>query len=261
MRIFILLAFLGTWVQAAELAPTGTLRAVFLGDNPVQGRKDPVTGAYTGLVADLTKELARKLGIPFTLIPAPDTKSLIASMKEHKADVGFLAWEAKRAEEVDFAGGYLLMFNSFLVPANSPIHKSADADRKGVKVGGVRGQSQQIYLGANFKNATMRIFEETPSREEMQRLLTSGELDAFGINRQRSVDAQNASGGKLRALDDSFLQVEQAFVVEKGDPAKLAYLNKFVDELRESGFVQQSITRAKLSGVGVSPGKTIQRPK
>ena len=43
---------------AATLAPTGTLRAVFLGGNPVQGRVDPKTGEATGTVPDLVKELA-----------------------------------------------------------------------------------------------------------------------------------------------------------------------------------------------------------
>ena len=46
---------------AATLAPTGTLRAVFLGGNPVQGRVDPKTGAVSGTVPDLAKELARRL--------------------------------------------------------------------------------------------------------------------------------------------------------------------------------------------------------
>src|SRR6476646_4948499 len=42
---------------AADLAPTGTLRATFLGDNPVQGTVDPTTGAVSGPVADIVKEL------------------------------------------------------------------------------------------------------------------------------------------------------------------------------------------------------------
>lgn len=58
-------------LPAADLAPTGTLRAVFLGDNPVQGRVDPKTGAITGPVADLVQELARRLKVPYKLIPAP----------------------------------------------------------------------------------------------------------------------------------------------------------------------------------------------
>src|SRR5947209_21431 len=75
---------------AADLAPTGTLRATFLGSNPVQGKVDRQTGAITGPVADLVKELARRLNVPYTLIPAPDARGVMDNLNAHKADIGFL---------------------------------------------------------------------------------------------------------------------------------------------------------------------------
>ena len=53
---------------------------------------------------DITKALAAELKAPFTLTPMPDTRSLIAALRAHTADLGFLAYETKRAEEVDVAG-------------------------------------------------------------------------------------------------------------------------------------------------------------
>ncbi|RPH59299.1 MAG: hypothetical protein EHM89_10920 [Acidobacteria bacterium] len=94
-----------------------------------------------------------------------------------------------------------------------------------------------------------------PAQPELETLLTSGEVDAFAINRQRSLDAQAASGAKLRALPDSFLEVDQSFVVEKGNRAKLEAIDKFVDEVRASGFIKSSIERARLTGVDVPSGK------
>ena len=76
---------------SAILAPTGTLRAAFLGGNPVQGRVDPQTGAASGPVPDLVKELARKLGVPYKIIPAPGAAAVIDAVKSHTADIGFLA--------------------------------------------------------------------------------------------------------------------------------------------------------------------------
>ncbi|HKF65430.1 MAG TPA: hypothetical protein VKB36_02850, partial [Vicinamibacterales bacterium] len=38
---------------SSTLAPTGTLRGVFLGSNPVQGRVNQATGEVTGPVPDL----------------------------------------------------------------------------------------------------------------------------------------------------------------------------------------------------------------
>ena len=47
----------------ASLAPTGTLRVTFLGGNPVQGRVDSSTGTVSGLVREMSDELARRLGV------------------------------------------------------------------------------------------------------------------------------------------------------------------------------------------------------
>ncbi len=79
------------------LAPTGTLRAAFLGDNPVLGRVDPKSGAVTGPVADLVKELALRMGVPYTLIPAPGARDMINRLQAHTADLGFMAYNAGRA--------------------------------------------------------------------------------------------------------------------------------------------------------------------
>jgi hypothetical protein len=62
-RLFVVL-FIAAGCNAQVLAPTGTLRAVFLQTNPVQGRVDAKTGAVSGPAVDLTRELGRQLGVP-----------------------------------------------------------------------------------------------------------------------------------------------------------------------------------------------------
>jgi polar amino acid transport system substrate-binding protein len=239
---------------APNFAPTGMLRATFLGSNPVQGRTDPKTGEITGPIVDLTKELARRLGVPYKIIPAPDARAVMDSLKNHTADVGFLAYDAPRAVEVDFAGPFEVMLNSYVVAAKSAIRKSADVEKAGVVVGAVKGQTQEIHLSEHLKIAKLRTFSTQPAVAELERLLLSGELDAFAMNRQSAVEIESASSN-LRALPDSFLEVEQEFVVAKGgDAAKLAYLSKLVNELRVSGFLKASIERAKLTGADVAPG-------
>jgi polar amino acid transport system substrate-binding protein len=234
---------------AATLAPTGTLRAVFLGGNPVQGRVDAKTGVASGPVPDLVRELARTLGVPSATISAPDAAGVIAALKNRSADIGFLAYDETRAREVDFGAAFIVMFNSYLVPASSPIQKSSDVDRAGLTVGAVKGQTQELFVSSRLKNARVRLFDTTPPQAELEMLLTSGGLDAFAINRQRSLEAEAASRSKLRALPDSFLEVDQSFVVEKGNSAKLAIIGRFMADVRASGFIKTSIDRAKLTGV------------
>ena len=48
---------------------------------------------------------------------------------------------------------------------------------------------------------------------------------------------------------------DKTLVVEKGNRAKLEAIEKFVGEVRASGFIKASIERAKLSGVDVASGK------
>src|SRR5215472_5593158 len=111
---FFLLYLLCLPMIAADLAPTGTLRAAFLRTNPVQGRIDPQTKSVSGPVADLVQELARRLGVPYTIIPAADAREVIDDLNMHTADIGFLAYDAPRAAEVDFSRPYALMQNSYI---------------------------------------------------------------------------------------------------------------------------------------------------
>jgi polar amino acid transport system substrate-binding protein len=252
LSLTILFALPAMAADPAHLAPTGTLRAAFLGDNPVQGRVDPATGAITGPVADLVKALAQRLGVPYKILPDANARVVIDHLKAQAADIGFLAYDETRAEEVDFTRPYVLMQSTYLVRADSDIQKAAEADRTGKHIGAVKGQTPQIYLSRNLKNAQLRSFDDMPAFEELQRLLTSGELDAFGANRQRMVEAA-ARSSKLRALPDNYSAVEQSLVVVKGRHDQIEVLDRFLDEARDSGLVKASLERAKINGAEVAP--------
>jgi len=94
--------------------------------------------------------------------------------------------------------------------------------------------------------------KETPPDPEMARMLTSGEIDAFGQNRERS-EAAAAKFPSLRVLNDNFSEVGQSVVVAKGDTVKLAHLNRIIRDAIASGMIKASLERAKLAGVGVAP--------
>ena len=91
VALALLVAKVSVQSPAATLAPTGTLRAVFLGGNPVQGRVDPKTGDATGTVPDLVKELGKRLGVPVSIVSAPNAGGVIGALNDNTADIGFLA--------------------------------------------------------------------------------------------------------------------------------------------------------------------------
>ena len=238
---------------AANFAPTGTLRVTYLGANPVHARTDRATGTVTGPIVDLAEELSRRIGVPYALQPCPDAQCVITAVSAQSVDIGFLAYEEARAAEVDYAGAYALMHSSYLLPANSPLKTLADADSEGITIGAIRARSQQIYLSGNIANAEIVVYDQLPPNEELERLLVGGEVDAFGFNRAASLDIARGLP-TLRVMDGSFFSVPQEFVVAKGQPAKVAALIQFTDELREQKFLQATLEKAGLQdGVSVAP--------
>lgn len=247
----VLLLALATPLRA-ELAPTGVLRVVFLGSNPVQGRVDPVTGAISGPVADLVPVLAQRIGKPYRIIPVTDAAAVMGRVRDGQADVALLAIEAARATQVEFSIPYLVMGNAYLVRDDSPIRRSSDVDRRGVVVGAVRGQSQQIWVSENLRAAQVRMWPAVPSGDEIVHLVATGEIQAFAANRQRMEDAARLSP-QVRVLRDNFSSIGQALVVRKGNTEGVEELNAFVREAIASGLVKASIERSRLAGAEVAP--------
>jgi polar amino acid transport system substrate-binding protein len=242
------------WAAPADIAPGGVLRAAFLGSNPVQGHVDPRTGEITGVVADLVKELARRLGVPYEIYPAANAADIVNRLNTRQSDIGFIAYDPQRGREVDFSSSYALMYNALVVRADSPIQATAAVDQPGVTIAAVRGQTQQIVLSATIKQGKVLVLEKKPGQAELEALLGGRQVDAYGANRQDAEQIAAASSGKLRALPDNFLVVEQAIVTAKGESAKLAELDKFIADVRASGFVQQALDRTRIAGLAVATG-------
>ena len=243
---------LAAQVMTATLAPSGTLRAAFLATNPVQSVVDPQTKERKGPIPDLVAELGRRLDVPVSLIPSADAAAVIEAVATGKADIGFLAYEAERATQVDFSEPYAVMQNAYLVRADSPIKQSSDVDRAGNTVGAVKGQSQQIFVSSTFKSARVEVLPLMPSPEAIRKMITSGELNGFAANRGR-MEAVAAGFPEVRVLSDNFLSLGQAIVVPKGDAARLRFINGFILDVRRTGLVKTSLDSSGISGLDVIP--------
>ena len=232
---------------SAQLAPTGTLRAAFLGDNPALGRVDAKTGAVTGPVADVVKELARRMNVPYTLIPAAGARDIMERLKAHTADLGFMAYNAGRAQDVDFSHAWLLMPNTYVVRADSPIHSSADADRAGMLIAAVKDDTQDVYLRAHLTNAKIKQLPAMPAPDDVEKMLASGEVAAFAANKQRLMEIGDRFP-TLRVVPDSYFVAEQSIAVAKGT-SNVDELNALLNQVLATDVVKASIARAGLKGV------------
>ncbi len=242
------LATAGT-LAAQNLMPAGTLRAVFLGSNPVQGRIDPKTGEASGPVAELMRELARRFGVPFSRRGAANVKAVIDAVQKGEADAGFLALDLSRASDVAFSRAWYLVQNNYLVAAGSPLTNTDNIDREGVRVGVEGGISADLFLTRTLHDARLVRTAALPSEQILQ-ILTSREIDAWAANKQRLVE-MTAGKRDFRVLADPFLSVEQSMIVAKDNPQLLKAVDSFLAEALASGLIQIVLDRAGLSGVAV----------
>ena len=84
--------------DAKDLAPTGTLRAIYIATNPVQAFVDPATKEVRGPAADIARELGKRAGVPVTVTGARGVEGVIDSVKNGAADIGFVAFDPVRAD-------------------------------------------------------------------------------------------------------------------------------------------------------------------
>src|SRR5882672_6085360 len=136
LLMFAALLACATSAIAGEVAPGGTLRAVYLGSNPAQAMRDPATGEIRGPAYDLASELARRNNVPLEFKPIAGPPAVIEAVRNGEADIGFVAYEATRLGTVEFSQVYMLVRQSFLVLDGSPIKAIADIDRAGQKIAG-----------------------------------------------------------------------------------------------------------------------------
>jgi polar amino acid transport system substrate-binding protein len=233
------------------LAPTGTLRAAFIGSNPVQGAIDPKTGEARGPAAEISRALAQRLGVPVKVTGVAGPGAVIDAVKKGDADIGFLAFDPARAEEVDYSKPYSLVQNTYIALASSPFRSAADVDRPGVRIGVAGRDASDLYLTRTLKNAELKRNPGGDVDKAVQ-MLRAGEIDVYGANRQRMTEVA-ARIPDLRLFPDNFYGVGQAVVVARGNRALLDAVERAIADAKSSGLVAGAISRAGLKGVDVAP--------
>ena len=234
------------------LTPTGTLRAAFLGRNPVQVRVDPQTGEVSGPAVDVAREIGRRLGVEVTIQPLSGVPAVIEAVREGSADIGFIAHDATRAQRVAFTQAYVYGHNSYIVRADSSLETFAEFDRDGTRIAAISGNAVDLHLARTLENAELVSLARGTPDTEAARMLLADEIDAYAANKQR-LAAVVESESRVRVLDGSVLPVEQSVVVSFGNEAVVPQLDLAIDELRTSGVLQEIVDRYMIAGVEVAP--------
>jgi len=232
-----------------DLAPTGKLRAAINLGNPILAVRDPATREPRGVSVDLARELGKRLSIPVELVVFESAGNVVAGQKAGAWDVAFLAIDPARASELRFTAPYVVIEGSYLVPDRSPIRSNADVDRTGVRVVVGAGSAYDLFLSRELTQATI---VRAPTSPLVTDTLVAQKLDvAAGVKQLLEADAVRVPG--LRLLDGRFMVINQAIGTPRARVAGAQYLREFVEEMKASGFVAQSLARHHIEGAQVGP--------
>jgi polar amino acid transport system substrate-binding protein len=240
--------------RVADLVQSGKIRlALFL----PQYVNDPASGALrgvgTGVIAiEIAQALAARLGIEASLLALSTPTKTVDALKLGGCDVAFLGIEPTRTAEVDFTSAVFEFDYTYLVPANSTIRSSTDAERAGVRVAIVSSHASALALRRSTSRAEL-IGSELP--DDALALLVAGKADAFALPREQLLDYSAKLLGS-RVLDDSYGINRVAIAVQKGRAAWRAFFSEFVEDAKASGLVAQIIARGALRGFQVAAAET-----
>lgn len=235
--------------MAKEMAPTGTLRASINLGNPILANKD-ANGQPIGVSIDLATELAKRLNVPMSLVVFDAAGKSVDAVTQEKADFGFFAIDPVRGQGIAFTGPYVLIEGSYLVTHNSPLTSNDQVDTKGTRIAVGKGSAYDLFLTREIKNAEIHRAPTSPTTVDF---FLSEKLEvAAGVKQQLEMDAKRLPN--LRLLPGRFMVIEQAMGLPKTrSPEAQAYLKKFVEEMKASGFVAASLARHKIEGAAVAP--------
>ena len=230
-----------------DLAPRGKLRAAINFDNPVLAAKD-ADGQPAGISAELSRELARRLGVPVEFVPYYAAGKVVEGLESDAWDVCYLAIDPKRATRIDFTAPYVVIEGVYLVGEDSSIHSNKDVDRPGVRVAVCSGSAYDLFLSRELKHATLLRAPTAGATTEL--FITQG-LDVLaGVRPQLESDAKRHPG--LRLLPGRFMAINQAMGTPRGREAGARYLREFIDEVKASGFVSEALAHSGVTGAAVA---------
>ena len=236
-------------MMKTELAPNGILRVGVNLGNFLLVRKDPATGALSGIVPDLAQELGGRLGAQVTLVPFAGAGETADGAKSGAWDVAFLGAEPQRAEQIAFTPAYLEIPATYLVPAGSGLKSLADVDRAGVRIAVSARSAYDLYLSRSLKHAQLVRAEGIQASYD---LFVAQKLDVLaGLLPRLTSDVTKLPGARI--LEGKFTAVQQAVGTPKARSEGAAWLREFVADIKATGLVAQLIARHNVKGVNVAP--------
>ena len=235
---------------AAELAPSGVLRAgVNMGNMLLVTGRD-AAGDPVGVAPDLAREIASRLGLPIRFVAFARPGDLADTAADGVWDIGLIGAEPARAEKIAFTEAYAEIEATYLVPAGSTLKAISDVDQPNVRISVSAGSAYDLWLQRNLKRATL---VRSPSPADAEAMFAAERLEALAALREGLLASQDRLPGS-RILRGKFMAVRQAVGTQIDKRAGAAFLRSFIEEAKATGLIAQLLDRHGMTGrLSVAP--------
>ena len=234
-----------------ELTPTGKLRvAIAIAPAPsAQFAVSDDKGGYRGVAVDLGAALAKKLGVPVEYVAFKGSGEVQASAADSKWDVAFMPVDEERKKFVEFGNAFHVLQSTYLVAPGLELRNVADANRAGLRIGGIGATATFRASNRSAPNATHVTFE---SADQAVAALADGKVDMIAFSRESLTGLMKKVPGS-RLLDDAFMNSTTSIAVPKGKPESLRTATEFIEEAKASGAVRKALDDVGLKSSQVAP--------
>lgn len=217
-----------------EVTQSGTLRVCQYPAYYSISFRNPQSGEIEGIDADLSKELAKELGVELEIVES-SFGTFIADLQADKCEIGMFGVGAtlQRAQAVAFSEPYLLTSIYAVGREDGSIASWDEIDQAGNKVAVSLGSYIEPFMKDYLRNAEV-VSVAPPATREGE--LVAGRVDVIMTDYPTAVKVTDEFDWAVTIAPTETLRLTPySYVVPHGDQIWLNYVNLFVRTIKLDG--------------------------
>jgi cyclohexadienyl dehydratase len=219
-----------------RIVQQGVLRVGTTGDFKPFSFLNPATNEYEGHDIDAAKLLAESLGVKIEFVKTT-WPTLLKGIQEDQYDIAMcgITRNLARQKVAGLSHPYINVGKSPLIRTadRNRFKTLADIDRPGVKIGVNPGGTNQRFVDANIKQATVVVIERNLSIPEK---IVAGDVDVMITDNVEAMIVSKADP-RLYAVDpeNTYTKDDFGYLMSRDDPAWINYVNLWLDLAKLKG--------------------------
>lgn len=236
-------------VVKQQLAPTGILRTGINLSNFLLASGTAADGTPQGISPDIANLVATTLGLPCELISFDRPGKLADAVNQGIWDIGNIAFEAERAQTLDFSHPYVVIEANFLVRHDDDFLTNQDVDRAGTRIAVSERSAYDLWLTDHFSQAQII---RASSIQAAHDLFLDKKVNVLASLKPKLLEeVANHSG--LRMMPP-FTAVKQSIGLAKGKAESIAFINALIAQSIENGWIAAQLeTHGMTRKLGIEP--------